>query len=180
MSTFSRYAGALVLFCSGSAIYADNNTSKQNDAYNTNSSQSQNPLTDSAFLNSFYANLNLGFADSSMRFGSLNAKKWQGFALDADAGYQFSKYFAAEVGLLYLNTPNHDFSLTVAGKAILPVSQNFDLYAKAGYVFAYNKTTIEGGGEYFLNNKVSLNLGVERIIDKATIGKVGIGYHFGG
>ncbi len=83
-----------------------------------------------------YAEVNLGWADASQMPDSLFEPSVtvhaSGPGANANLGYQFNRFFAAEAGYTYYAK---DINLSLgdaAVKGILPVGDNFSLFAKLG------------------------------------------------
>jgi len=63
-----------------------------------------------------------------------------------NAGYQFNRYFAAEVGYTYFGG-DLDLSMgNISAKGILPLNEKFNLFAKLGAGYMAPNTGGEGGG----------------------------------
>ncbi|OGT33968.1 MAG: hypothetical protein A3C44_07915 [Gammaproteobacteria bacterium RIFCSPHIGHO2_02_FULL_39_13] len=111
--------------------------------------------------------------------------KTGGFAWDANAGYQFNRYLAIEAGYISFGQAKANYGTTgtltsaLAGfdadvKGILPISNQFDLFAKAGAVDMHESLSGEPqankangsawtpmfglGTSYNVNHNVALNL----------------------
>ncbi len=169
-----------------------------------------------------YVNGELGYAHTKNKFvkpfPSKDTKYQGGLIGRLSAGYQFSPYWAIETGYLQLakqkssplvntlaaNDPTlKQHAFDVAGKGILPISDKFNIYAKAGMAYLINnlygdKTIIAPiakhswapeagvGMSYNITHNVFVDTSYTHIqpigknrpsnIDFAT---VGIGYSFG-
>ncbi|MFA6409424.1 MAG: porin family protein [Gammaproteobacteria bacterium] len=111
-----------------------------------------------------YLGLGIGYDITHWKVGNyhydnfiVNMSKDSGIASRIFAGYDFNKYFAAEVGFTYFSNraeENHAPSpvitsvvltqaLDFLGKIKAPLTDNFDFYAKAGlgYLMSYPKST---------------------------------------
>ena len=98
-----------------------------------------------------YVGGNVGYGKFDQKNSGLPAKDLRGFTWNADLGYQFNKYAALEAGYtqfhtIKVNTPagkvnNTLYGVSLLAKGILPVSEQFDLFAKAGAMDLYAKST---------------------------------------
>lgn len=112
-----------------------------------------------------------------------------GFALNANAGYEFNKYIAAEGGyMLHAADGLSLHAIHAAAKGTLPVNDKVKLFAKLGVATAYldifSATGVfyGAGAAYAFNDKVDLNVQYQGMsVNSATLGMVstGITYHIG-
>ncbi|RDH40826.1 MAG: hypothetical protein CFE62_001455 [Candidatus Aquirickettsiella gammari] len=166
-----------------------------------------------------YVNVEMGYVHTKNKFlkplPSKDTKYQGGLIGRLSVGYQFSPYWALEAGYLQLAKQKSNLSVSandavtlkqhafdVAGKGILPISDKFNLYAKAGMAYLinnvnnaqivapiakYNWAPEAGVGvTYNISNNVFVDTAYTHIhpigknkpsnIDFAT---VGIGYSFG-
>lgn len=82
-------------------------------------------------------------------------KKRDGVALNGVTGYRFNKYIAAQAEYFYLpvyklnatasNAKTYSNVAALEAKGTLPLGHQFNLFAKAGYTVAFQKTRIDDG-----------------------------------
>lgn len=134
----------------------------------------------------FYIDSNIGyvFAEESL-FGTSTQ---DGIGFNANFGYQFNHYVAAEIGYIYLNNLEgngiHWGILDLKG--ILPVGNSFDFFAKAGLAVVLNKSTsaalfLAAGGEYFFTPHFDMHVQLSgEVTGFANFGLIsaGFSYHF--
>lgn len=96
--------------------------------------------TGQAYVGAGYTYLDSEFGDSD--------------AINLRAGYDFSDNFGAETEILIGVDSLFDYGVGFFGKAQYPVSEEFELFARAGYVFAedefgfdYDGVAFGAGGE---------------------------------
>lgn len=98
---------------------------------------------------------NLGYAKQNAKVVSpLTAKDLRGFAWNANAGYQFNQYLALEAGYTRFSdvkaavgSNKFDaklYGVDVLAKAIYPINDQFNVFAKAGAMDMFQKTSADG------------------------------------
>lgn len=103
-------------------------------------------LTSSAFAahnSGAYVEANVGGAYASTKidfFGTTDTESASAVGANANLGYQFNRFIAAEVGYTYYGNDIDASMGDVAVKAILPITDDFSLFGKlgAGYIGANN------------------------------------------
>ena len=106
-------------------------------------------------------------------------KNLSGFAWSGDLGYQFNQYFAVESGYTSFHSFNvpqgtiRTYGIDLLAKGILPINEQFNVFAKAGAMNLYTKqintaTTLANhsrivpefgvGTSYNVNSNVALTL----------------------
>lgn len=98
-----------------------------------------------------YVGGNVGYGKFDQTNSGLPAKDLRGFTWNADLGYQFNKYAALETGYTQFHTikvnttagkvNNTLYGVSLLAKGILPVTEQFDLFAKAGAMDLFSKAT---------------------------------------
>lgn len=107
----------------------------------------------------FTIGINAGYATVHPKFNNTNITNPNnsGFAWNANLGYQFSQYFAIESGYTqfanvnesgtFFNLPytakNKYYGIDLLLKGILPVTQNFNLFAKLGVMYFSAQRTLQ-------------------------------------
>lgn len=113
----------------------------------------------------FFVNGNLGYGRYGLTSSDVDAFNSVGinvdrnsFAWSINAGYQFNQYIAVEAGYMQLpyakltqnstsgNVKLKTSAITADVKGILPVSQQFDLFAKAGLAFESQSLSSSNAG----------------------------------
>lgn len=118
----------------------------------------------------FYAGGALGWSNQDLNMSGATSSNKDGLGGNAFAGYQFSPYIAAELGYLYFHNAHASYTTTsgnkhptttvlsatskdqaadAVAKAILPLPNGIDLYAKGGlayddYSLSATQTTTKG------------------------------------
>ncbi len=96
---------------------------------------------------------NLGYAkqDDAIK-APIVAKDLRGFAWNVNAGYQFNEYLALETGYTRFSdvkaaagaskTDAQLYGIDLLAKAIYPINDQFNVFAKAGAMNMYRKTSV--------------------------------------
>lgn len=103
----------------------------------------------------FIVSGNLGYAKQDAKVvAPLTAKDLRGFAWNANAGYQFNQYLAVEAGYTRfsdvkaaLGSNKFDaqlYGIDLLAKAIYPINEQFNVFAKAGAMDMYQKGVFNG------------------------------------
>lgn len=133
-----------------------------------------------------YVEGNVGTLYSSFSFFGENYTQFGSVGANANLGYHFNKYFAAEAG--YTNYgANALNNIDVAARFSLPLTNDFSLFAKIGpaYVFKNSDRTLVPfagiGASYSLTQQLDANVQVQSISDGFfSLGLLsgGLTYHF--
>lgn len=103
----------------------------------------------------FYVGGGAGYGQFNKSSPANIIKKRDGLTLNGVAGYRFNKYLAAQAEYFYLpiykldqtasNAKTYSNVAALEVKGILPLGNQFNLFAKAGYTVAFQKTRIDSG-----------------------------------
>lgn len=127
------------------------------------------------------------FAEAEDLFG--NTVEANGASAMADVGYQFNRYLAAELNYIYLNNLSNNNSINwgiIALKGIAPLTDRFNLFAKAGWAILLDRGSNQAiflgvGAAYYLTPRFDLHVQVSGLLEGfANFGIVsaGLSYHF--
>ena len=121
------------------------------------------PKSDSAI----YVGLGLGFGDTSWNdvkniTGVNGDIDDVGFAFHAYGGYQFNKYFAAELGYTHWAETDvnyfggsesniRTYAVDISGKMMVPVTMGIGVFAKLGAAYLHASETVSGNSKGALN-----------------------------
>lgn len=144
----------------------------------------------------FYAGGALGWSNQDLNMSGATSSQKDGLGGNAFAGYQFSPYIAAELGYLYFHNAKASYTTTsgnkhptttvlsgtskdqaadAVAKAILPLPNGVDLYAKGGVAY----------DDYSLTSSLSTSKGGKTVAISGTqssdpirpVGGLGVSYN---
>lgn len=100
------------------------------------------------------------------------------FGIDANLGYEYQDFVAAEVGFYNENRYGGGVRLTAGAKLIGQISDTFRIIGKAGYAMGPGEMYFAVGTEHRAWRHISFNFTLQHVIDTSTAGYIGLGYHF--
>ncbi len=114
---------------------------------------------------------NLGYAKQDVKLtGGAPEKDTRGFAWNVNTGYQFNQYLALEagytrfsgikIGINSANVDTHLQGVDLLAKGIYPINDQFNVFAKAGAMDMFRKTTATGLGTLFHQSRIVPEFGI--------------------
>ena len=101
-----------------------------------------------------YVDGNLGYGKFNAKNSGMPAKDLRGFAWSGDLGYQVNQYAAVEVGYTRFHDMNGTsygkpgkatlYGIDLMAKGIMPINEQFNVFAKAGAMNLYLKASPSG------------------------------------